>query len=439
MNSEFIKILLVEDNPADADLLQEILEESDETQWSLVHVELFKDALHLLKETQFDVVLLDLSLPDKQGLITVAQTHEAVPDLPIVVLTGFTDKVTGIEALRQGAQDYLIKGKIDSELLFRAIRHGIERVQTLKRLRHSEEQLQRLNEELECRVTEQTEELRQKNQYLQREITQRQRLEEELRNALTKEKELSELKSNIISVVSHEYRTPLATILSSAELLEHYGHKWSQHKRQRHFQRIQNTVHHMTQLISDVLLINKAEAGKLNFKPVPLDLVTFCQELIEELQLTAKTKHQIDFQNLGVCHAVCMDEKLLRQFLTNLLSNAIKYSPGGGKIQFDLIFAPDTVTFRIKDSGIGIPQKDQDQLFDAFYRSSNVGTISGTGLGLAIVKKCVERHNGKIRVESEVNVGTTFTVIIPLKNQDVEEKGREGEGERFLLEVIKQI
>jgi signal transduction histidine kinase len=429
MDSAPLKILLVEDNPADADLIGEILDEANETQWSLVHVERLKEALKCLSENHFDVVLLDLSLPDKQGLGTVAQTYQAAPDLPIVVLTGLNDKVIALEALREGAQDYLVKGKIDSNLLVRAIRHAIERAQTLKRLRHSEEQLQRLNEELERRVEEQTNELRQKNQYLQGEIAERQRLEEELRNALAKEKELGELKSNIISVVSHEYRTPLTTILSSTELLEQYSHKWHDEKKQRHFQRIQTSVHRLTQLVNDVLLINKAEAGKLEFNPVPLNLLALCRELVEDLQLTAKTQHSISFDCQGSCSSAYLDDRLLRQLLTNLLSNAIKYSPKGGNIQFNLVFEHDSavvetsaealvrtsaVTFRIRDQGIGIPPEDQAQLFDAFYRSSNVGTISGTGLGLAIVKKCVDLHGGQIAVESEVGLGTTFTVILPL-------------------------
>ncbi len=415
MDSATIKILLVEDNLADADLLGEILEEADETEWSLVHVEKLKEAFHTLSENDFDVILLDLSLPDKQGLATVTQTHEVAPDLPIVVLTGLNDKVTSLEALREGAQDYLVKGKIDSNLLIRAIRYAIERAQTFKRLRQSEEQLQGLNEELERRVAEQTDELRQKNQYLESEIAERQRLEEELRNALIKEKELSELKSNIISVVSHEYRTPLATILSSSELLQHYSHKWTEEKKQLHFKRIQSSVHHLTQLISDVLLLNKAEAGKLDFNPAALNLVAFCRELVEELQLTLKTQHSISFLCLGSEMEASLDEKLLRQLITNLLSNAIKYSPEGGNIQFHLIYENESVTFRIQDRGIGIPIKDQAQLFDAFYRSSNVGTIAGTGLGLAIVKRCVDFHKGHIALESEVGVGTTFTVTLPLK------------------------
>ncbi len=415
--ADSIKILLVEDNPADADLLEEILAESDETQWSLVHVDKLKDALKFMSEAPFDVVLLDLSLPDKQGLPTVTQTHEAAPDLPIVVLTGLNDKVLALEALRQGAQDYLVKGKIDSNLLLRAIRHAIERSQTLKSLRQSEEQLQRLNAELERRVEEQTDELRQTNQFLRREIAERQRLEEELRHALAKEKELSDLKSRIISVVSHEYRTPLATILSSTELLEHYSHTWPEEKKQRHFQRIQNSVHHLTRLVSDVLVYSKAEAGKLEFNPVWLDVVEFCRELMEELQLSAQQKHRISFTCLGPYREACLDETLLRQILSNLLSNALKYSPDGGKIYFELVFAQDTVRFRIQDEGIGIPLNDQAQLFEVFYRSSNVGTICGTGLGLAIVKRCVDVHKGQIAVESEVGLGTTFLVTLPLKHE----------------------
>ncbi len=421
MDSATIKILLVEDNPADADLLNEFLEEADETQWSLVHVEKLKEALQTLRENHFDVILLDLSLPDKQGLATVVQTHETAPDLPIVVLTGLNDKVTALEAVRQGAQDYLVKGKIDSNLLVRAIGYAIERSNTLKQLRQSEEQLQRLNEELERRVEEQTEELRDKNRCLQTEITERRRLEEELRNALMKEKELSDLKSNIISVVSHEYRTPLATILSSTELLENYSHKWDQEKRQRHFKRIENSVHHLTQLVNDVLIISKAEAGKLDFNPVPLELVEFCYQLVEELQLTASTQHNISFLCQTASIKACLDEKLLRQFLTNLLSNAIKYSPNGGDVQLELECKADVAIFRIRDQGIGIPLKDQNQLFEAFHRSSNVGTISGTGLGLAIVKKCIDIHNGQIAVESEVGTGTTFIITIPLICQVTEQ------------------
>jgi PAS domain S-box-containing protein len=250
-------------------------------------------------------------------------------------------------------------------------------------------------------------------------ITERKRTEAELLRSLEKERELNELKSRIVSVVSHEYRTPLTTILSSAELLKHYGHTWSEDKKHQHLNRIQISVHHLTQLVSDVLILDKAEAGKLEFNPVPLNVVAFCHELVEELQMTTGderilSKAPVRFLTQGETCQVCLDEKLLRQMLTNLLSNAIKYSRPGGTVHFALIFQPNEVIFRIQDEGIGISREDQQHLFESFYRASNVGTIPGTGLGLVIVKKCVDLHGGQIAVESEVGIGTTFTVTLPL-------------------------
>ena len=250
-----------------------------------------------------------------------------------------------------------------------------------------------------------------------RDITQRQRAEAEIRRALVKEKELNELKSHFISTTSHEFRTPLSAILSSAELLEHYGHKWVEPKKIEHLQRIQTCADSMTQLLDDVLLVSKAEAGKLEFKPTPLDLVQFCRDLVEDMQLIAEDKHTINFVNQGEGSNVYLDEKLLRHILTNLLSNALKYSHLGGTVHFNLFSDRQIAIFRIKDNGIGIPTADQVQLFQCFYRASNVGATSGTGLGLTIVKQSVDLHGGEINFTSEVGVGTTFTVTIPLQNE----------------------
>ena len=248
-----------------------------------------------------------------------------------------------------------------------------------------------------------------------RDITKRKRAEADIRNALEKEKELSELKSRFVSMTSHEFRTPLTTILSSAELLESYSHKWTEKKKLEHLQRIQAAVKHMTQLLNDVLLIGKAEAGKLEFNPLPLDLAAFCHNLVEEMQL-GTSSHIIDFRIQEQCINACMDEKLLRHILSNLLSNAIKYSPQGRTVHFALVSEQEEAIFYIQDEGIGIPTADQAQLFNSFHRASNVGTISGTGLGLAIVKKSVDLHSGKIAVTSEVGVGTKFTVTLPLNH-----------------------
>jgi PAS domain S-box-containing protein len=247
-----------------------------------------------------------------------------------------------------------------------------------------------------------------------RNITDRKRAEAEMHHTLAKEKELSELKSRFVTMTSHEFRTPLTTILSSAELMEDFGSQWSEEKKLLHLRRIVTTVKHMNQLLDDVLLIGKAEAGKLKCNPTTLDVVQFCCDLVEEMQMIADS-HTIHLNSQCESSDVALDEKLLRQILINLLSNAIKYSPANSIVNFDLITEAEKVIFRVQDRGIGIPKSEQEHLFQSFYRASNVDTISGTGLGLAIVKRAVDLHGGEIAVESEVGVGTTFVVSLPGK------------------------
>ncbi|MBP5971602.1 PAS domain S-box protein [Brasilonema sp. CT11] len=247
-------------------------------------------------------------------------------------------------------------------------------------------------------------------------ITERKQLEEELKASLYKEKELNELKSRFVSMTSHEFRTPLSTILSSSELLEHYRHKWTEEKQLSHLHRIQTSVKRMTEMLNNVLVIGKVEAGKLDFKPVPFDLVEYCHYLVEELQLNVNNQHAINFSSQSDSMPCCMDEKLLGHILGNLLSNAIKYSPTGTTVRFSLTFDNALAVFVIQDQGIGIPLADLPHLFESFHRATNVGNIQGTGLGLAIVKNCVETHHGEITVKSEIGLGTLFTVTLPLNN-----------------------
>ncbi|MGB3691131.1 MAG: PAS domain S-box protein [Spirulinaceae cyanobacterium] len=249
--------------------------------------------------------------------------------------------------------------------------------------------------------------------WMYRDITERKRAEGELHQALAKERELVELKSRFISMASHEFRTPLSTILSSAELLEHYHHKWSQERQLTHYYRIQTSVQQITELLNDILIIGKAEAEKLDFNPEIVDLVGFCQEIVEELQLNHLHKYKIDFTNQWPEEHPYLDKKLLRHILTNLLSNAIKYSPEYSTIKFSLASLGDLIALQVQDAGIGIPPADQVHLFESFHRGNNVGNIPGTGLGLAIVKRCVEAYGGEIKFVSEVGKGTTFTTLLP--------------------------
>ncbi len=249
-------------------------------------------------------------------------------------------------------------------------------------------------------------------------VSDRIRAEEEMRRALEKERELNKLKSNFVSLTSHEFRTPLTAILSSAEMVEHYGDRWPPEKKLEHLHRIQTAVKNMTTLLNDILIVGKAEAGKLEFVPTPLDLVKFCRDLVEELQLTDKAAHVLTFNRQIECMQTRMDEILLRHILSNLLSNALKYSPPGSTVQFDLVCQTGQATFQITDQGIGIPPEDQTHLFEAFHRASNVRNIAGTGLGMAIVKKSVELHGGTIEIASQVDVGTTVTVSLPIGTPD---------------------
>jgi signal transduction histidine kinase len=407
MSHDLIKVLLVEDDLGDPDLICELLELVGSNDFQVTQSRRLKDAIASLCENPFDVVLLDLSLPDSHGLATVSQVCTEAPTVPIVILSGLEDESLAIEALQKGAQDYLVKGQADSNVLVRSIRYAIERSKIRQLLNQKEEQLQIANENLERRVEERTVQLKQANEQLRG-------LEADLRQALAQEKELSELKSRIITTISHEYRTPLTTISSSAELLENYRYKWDDDKQLKHFQRIQASVKHMVALVNDVLFLSRADFEKLEFHPAPLNLVTFFREIVEELQSTVGNKYNLSFTSVSDCTIVSLDAKLLRQILTNLLSNAIKYSPNGGSVKVLLTCEDNKVIFQVQDEGIGIPTEDQQKLFESFSRARNVGTIAGTGLGLSIVKKCVDLHGGQIAVKSEVGVGTTFAVSLPM-------------------------
>ena len=256
---------------------------------------------------------------------------------------------------------------------------------------------------------------------------------EETRLALEKEREISELKSRFIAIASHEFRTPLTSILLCCEFLSSHHHKLAEETKQRHFQQIKSSVKHLNQVLEDVLIVGRVQAGKLQFNPAPLPLVNFCFDVVEQLQFSAGDRYNLNFvsqcsYNVTTKNLPLMDEKLLRHILTNLLSNAIKYSPQGGNIQFNLICDDDSVIFRIQDQGIGIPKEEQAELFTSFFRCSNIGKLPGTGLGLTIVKNAVELHGGQINVESEVDIGTTFTVILPLNHTFVREKTPEKNG-----------
>lgn len=247
------------------------------------------------------------------------------------------------------------------------------------------------------------------------EATERRVREIELLSKLEQEREINELKSRFVSMVSHEFRTPLTTILSSSQFIRKYGHSVQQQKQDKHFDRIENTVQHMTKMLEEVLFIGQSDANHVDFKPEYFDFISFCEEIVEQVQMSNES-HDVRFSQIGDCKWVNADKTLLKNILYNLLSNAIKYSPNSDYIKFNLICELDDFLIQIIDSGIGIPDSDFKKLFEPFHRAKNVNNISGTGLGLYVTKIAVELHNGEILVNSEVGVGTTFTIRIPVSD-----------------------
>ncbi|MCT7949478.1 CHASE3 domain-containing protein [Ancylothrix sp. C2] len=245
-------------------------------------------------------------------------------------------------------------------------------------------------------------------------ITERKRVEE-VGLYLEKEREMSELKLRFFSMASHELRTPLSTILLSAQSLKSSGGRWGEEKTFKNLNRIEMSAKTMTQLLTDILTLTRAEAGKLDFHPELLNLTEFCLVLIEQVEVSLLVNQRVFFVSEWCGGEAWVDEKLLRSILTNLLSNAIKYSGEGSSIYLTLRREGEMAIFQIRDQGIGILLEDRQFLYDSFHRGENVGDIPGTGLGLAVVKKCVELHGGRISVESEVGVGSLFTVWLPCR------------------------
>ncbi len=248
-------------------------------------------------------------------------------------------------------------------------------------------------------------------------ISERKRAEAELKRALERERELNQLKSNFVSMVSHEFRTPLGIIQSSAEILDDYLDQLDPAERREQLRSIIKNSRRMAGLMEDVLLLGRLDSGRMEFSPRPLDLAALCRRLVDEVRSTTEARCPIDFSTAGLPPETLADERLLRHILLNLLNNAVKYSAEGRPVIFRATAADGSLSFLVRDRGIGIPENEQTHLFQAFQRGSNVGRTPGTGLGLFIVKQSVDLHRGSIHVESRQGEGTTFAVTIPITRE----------------------
>jgi PAS domain S-box-containing protein len=319
---------------------------------------------------------------------------------------------------------------LDQKRIFTGVIHDLTEVKEAeKKIIKLNEELETQNQKLEQKVSERTEKLANvvnqllsTNNQLEKEISERKDIENallksqaELKQLLENEKELSELKSRFVSMASHEFRTPLSTILSSIELVEAYKKAEQQPNREKHIGRIKNTVNHLTSILNDFLSLSRLEEGHIQAEPETFVLKDFCEDLIDEFQEQLKPKQRLQHNGLSNGREILLDKKCLKNILFNLLSNASKYSGEEATIYCETELSEGLLKISIQDEGIGIPSEDQKHLFTRFFRAHNVENIKGTGLGLHIVRRYVDLLNGSISFDSIEGKGTTFYIEIPLE------------------------
>ena len=288
-----------------------------------------------------------------------------------------------------------------------------QRKQAEDALKRSEEQLIVYAAELEKKVEMRTEALNNTITKLEEEVIERKKAEEEVRKSLEKERELNELKSKFVSIASHEFRTPLSAVMSSASLIQQYKDKKDYDKQDKHIIRIKSSVNHLTQILNDFLSLGKLEEGKMDVKVESVELEHFLNEIIEEVSSFLKDGQKVIVTCPSGIQNIKTDSRILRNIMFNLISNASKYSDVNKTIRISCDHKNGRILFNIQDEGIGIPMEDQKHLFDRFYRASNAGNVQGTGLGLNIVKRYVELIGGEISFSSAYEKGSTFFISIP--------------------------
>jgi len=277
-------------------------------------------------------------------------------------------------------------------------------VHDLSKEKVAEYNLKKYTEELEERIRERT-------QALQTLVNELEKAKEDVSISLKKEKELSQLKTRFVSMASHEFRTPLSSVQLSASLIEKYLQKPDSDSVLKHTGKIKSSVGQLTSILNDFLSLEKLEAGKTSAKFQEFDIVRFSEDIIEEMQLISKQDQNIVYQHTGTSSKVYLDPALLKNSVINLVSNAIKYSGENTFIEFNTELTETQMYITVKDNGIGIPEEEQKNLFEPFFRAYNAGSIPGTGLGLNIVKRYAELMGGEVTYKSAQNQGTTITLI----------------------------
>jgi signal transduction histidine kinase len=376
------RVLLIEDNPDDACLLREALDEAKE-QIQLVHVGQLEDAAKLLGQESFQIILLDLSLPDSQGIETLIRVQGQAPSVPIVVLTGLDDDNIALQAVRAGAQDYLVKGEIDARNLLRAIRYASERKQAYEEMARLAADLTRANK----------------------------------------------AKDEFLNVMSHELRTPLSIVLGYSTMLREEQLGPLTEGQEQGMSVIQRNSKELLTMIDSMMNAAKIESGSMILEEESVSPVELLADMKLTYDLPTNQKIHIEWNVSDMLPLLWTDPRKLRQILTNLIDNAIKFTDEGRIVfsaEVNLVSGDGCdrrcIDFSVSDNGIGIPPEECDNIFNRFYQvdSSATRSFEGVGLGLYIVKSFTEMLNGRVSVSSEVGNGSTFTVQIPCNSCQLE-------------------
>jgi len=387
-----LKILIVEDDAVSALLLQKALVKNKHKILGIA--DSGEKALELLAQSHADMVMMDINLAGKLDGIKTTEIINKKYDIPVVYLSASSDEETLNKVVGTKPSAFVIK-----PFNIRELNMVIELAVFKYR---KEQELQKLNNELEEKVKQRTVELYDANK--------------ELTKALEKEREINELKSRIVLNVSHGFKTPLTSILSSAQLLQIYADKDHpfQVKIAKHASKIENSARALDNLLTSVLFFGKADAHQIKFHSRKILMGEFFNELLDILNAAKENDVKINMVTENIPKILTTDSELLYQIFENLLSNAIKYSSEDKEVDFKIIYENGQLISTIQDHGVGIPKNEQNLLFERFFRGKNVGAVEGSGLGLSIVKKCLEVMKGTIEFESIEGKGTTFKVTIPV-------------------------
>ncbi len=493
MTDKTIRAMLIEDNPGDAKLIQAYLAGNAKTGpgatiFDLDHSSSLGEGLEKIIEGEYDILLLDLNLPDSRGISTFKKVHTALPDTPIIVLTGLDDENLALQALQDGAQDYLIKGSVDTQLLARAIQYSIERQQVMRDLQETNlklsesearfrkiiessidgiailnynNEIQFLNPAAEKLLEMVSDEVRgetfehpvKPNEVAEFQIGNKgadersiemRTVEAEwegedvyltsMRNITERkkveeaEKELTKLKDDFLASVSHDLKTPLFTVIGFLEMLDE-GRLSDPAAKKDLLERAIHDADRLKSMVDDLLDMSRFEAGRLKLEKETIEVSELVAEAVASVDLLASSKGiTLSTTSPELAIGIQGDRTRLLRVLVNLLENAIKFSTKGQPIIIAWERNNGDAKIDVIDQGPGIPRKDQFRIFEKFYQVERPGNPSstGSGLGLYISKSFVEVHGGTLSVKSKLGRGSTFTIQLPIEGKDVPTNERKG-------------